>query len=225
MASEREIKKLLLDKASAFKKQPSEAQYTDKASLRLDDGFRCTFNQDDTSFVIDLPPELGGAGAGPTPGYFGRAAIMSCVAIGIKTTAIRHGISICSIDIRLEMDWDDRGAFGVDGISAASQDLRLGIEVASTCPESKIADVVAEALAHDPWFLNYVEAQKASTDLTCIQMDSKTHAWQCRYPGRGTNRKLSVAHRMPDVECGAVRAPAADDGWGLNGAVATGNVR
>jgi uncharacterized OsmC-like protein len=56
---------------------------------------------------------MGGEDAGPTPGYYARAGIVGCVAIGIKMAAARACYNFRRVDVRLECDFDDRAFYGL----------------------------------------------------------------------------------------------------------------
>jgi organic hydroperoxide reductase OsmC/OhrA len=104
---------------SIFERKPSAALSSARTSGRLDEGLRCTVSSGQLDVRMDMPQELGGAGSAPTPGFFIRAGLIGCVAIGIKMTAAREGVPLESVDVDVEMDFDDRAIFGVGDNSAA----------------------------------------------------------------------------------------------------------
>ena len=58
-----------------------------------------------------MPIAFGGAATGPSPGFHARAAVASCAAIGIKSAAARAGLALEQVNVRVEMDFDDRAIF------------------------------------------------------------------------------------------------------------------
>ena len=92
---------------AVFQKKPNAAFSSVRANGHLGDGLTCRVRQGDHEAVMDMGKGIGGDGTAPTPGFFIRAGLVGCVAIGIKLAATREGIAIDSIDVDVEMDFDD----------------------------------------------------------------------------------------------------------------------
>ena len=144
---------------SVFAKRPERAKVVDRGTAEVREGLSCTFRQDGRHLSIDMPMAVGGSEKGPSPGYFGRAAICGCLAIGIKMTAARENMHLEAVRVEIEQDWDNRGMLAMDGASPVPQDTRISIEVESPDDEKKLEEMVIRALALDPWFLAYRDAQ------------------------------------------------------------------
>ena len=114
---------------------------------------------------MDVSQVLGGDEKGPTPGFFIRAGLAGCVAIGIKLTAAREGIAIDSIDVDVEMDFDDGAMLGVGSNTAAPLQTRLTITLDSAEPWERVTAMVDRALAVDPYFLALRDAQNVTARL------------------------------------------------------------
>ena len=93
--------------ADVFRKKPSAAISTIRATGRIEEGLICNVRQGDYTAKMDMAEAIGGDGSAPTPGFFIRSGLVGCVAIGIKLTAAREGIAIDAIDVDVEMDFDD----------------------------------------------------------------------------------------------------------------------
>ena len=91
---------------SAIKADPAAALGTTAAKAVVGDGLACECSDGQRSIIVDMPPSMGGQASGPTPGR-ARAAVASCVAIGIKLTATRAGIALEQVEVDIEMDFDD----------------------------------------------------------------------------------------------------------------------
>ena len=150
---------------AVYRKKPQTAFSTTHASAHVEDGLTCTFRQGDHQAVMDLSKVLGGDEKGPTPGFFIRAGLAGCVAIGIKLAAAREAIAIDSMDVDIEMDFDDSAMFGVGSNSAAPLETRFIIRLKSSASWEDAAAMVDRALAADPFFIALRDAQKVTARL------------------------------------------------------------
>ena len=148
-----------------FRRKPSAALDTIRASGRIEHGLICNVRQGDYTAVMDMAEAIGGDGSAPTPGFFIRAGLVGCIAIGIKLTAVREGIDIGAVDVGVEMDFDDGAMLGVGDNSAAPLETRLIITVESTAPWEEVEAMIGRALECDPYFLALRDAQSVKTKL------------------------------------------------------------
>jgi uncharacterized OsmC-like protein len=150
---------------AVYRKKPQTAFSTTHASAHIDDGLTCAFRQGDHQAVMDMSKVLGGDEKGPTPGFFIRAGLAGCVAIGIKLAATREAIAIDAIDVDIEMDFDDSAMFGIGSNTAAPLETRFIITLKSPTPWEEVTAMVDRALAIDPFFVALRDAQKVSARL------------------------------------------------------------
>ena len=101
-----------------------------------------------------MPRSLGGHDAGPDPGVLGRAAIASCLAIGYATWFARLDVSLNSVEVEVEADFDYGGVLGVSDVSAGYTELRYSVNVDSPASKREIVRVLDKADAHSPWLTN-----------------------------------------------------------------------
>jgi len=148
---------------SIYAKRPERAQVINRGTAEVREGLSCIYEQDGHRLSIDMPVAIGGSGDAPSPGYFGRAAVCSCLAIGIKMTAVRENVQLDAVRVGIEQDWDNRGVLAMEGASPVPSETRIAIDIASPDAEEKIAALVERALAKDPWFLALRDAQPVST--------------------------------------------------------------
>jgi uncharacterized OsmC-like protein len=150
---------------SIFQRKPSAALTSFKASGRLEKGLRCTVSSDALDVRMDMPTALGGDGSAPSPGFFVRAGLIGCVAIGIKMTAAREGIPLESVDVDVEMDFDDGALFGLGDNTAAPLETRLTITLKSLAPWAAVEEMARRALAADTFYLAFRDAQRVNFTL------------------------------------------------------------
>lgn len=154
---------------AVFRQRPETARTVHRGSAVVHDGLTCTFEQDGHRVTLDMPQAIGGSDEGPTPGFFARAGICGCLAIGIKMTGARENVALDSVTVGIEQDWDNRGVLGMEGASPVPSDTRIRIEISSSESEEKIGDVVTRALNSDPWFLAYRDAQPVRTAISVVE--------------------------------------------------------
>lgn len=104
---------------SVFGKLPEQARVTDHGTAEVREGLRCIYEQDGRRIALDMPEAIGGSDAGPPRGYFGRAAICGCLAIGIKMTAARNGLHLDFVREGIEQHFDIRGLLAMEDANAA----------------------------------------------------------------------------------------------------------
>ena len=154
---------------SIYMQRPERAQVINRGAAEVRNGLSCTYEQDGHCLTLDMPNTIGGSNEGPSPGYFGRAAICGCLAIGIKMTAARENLKLDAVSVGIEQDWDNRGVLAIEGASPVPSATRIAIEITSPEPEKQVGEMVARALANDPWFLAYRDAQPVSTEISITE--------------------------------------------------------
>ena len=165
MTNNEEIRTAQSKVREAYATRPDSALSTSHASAEIGHGLECVFKQGTETAVMDLPKVMGGTNKGPTPGFHARAAITGCVAIGIKMEAANQGISIDSIHVGIEMDFDDSAALGMGSNSAAPLATRLVITVTTDHEESDIQALVAQVLEKDTFFLALRDTQAVTAEI------------------------------------------------------------
>lgn len=148
-----------------FRRKPDAAFDTIRASGRMEHGLVCHVRQGDYTATMDMAEAIGGGGSAPTPGFFIRAGLVGCIAVGIKLTAAREDVDIGAIDVGVEMDFDDGAMLGVGNNSAAPLETRVTIAVESTAPWPEVEAMIGRALECDPYFLALRDAQSVKTTL------------------------------------------------------------
>lgn len=86
--------------------------------------------------MTDLPVELGGAAAAPSPGWLWRSALASCAVARIVMEAAAAGIVLDRLEVEAASRSDARGLLGMaepDGsvVSPGPQDVTLTVRVAA----------------------------------------------------------------------------------------------
>ena len=146
--------------------RPQVGQYTHTNSAVIESGTQCFVKEKHLQLIVDVPPSIGGGGAGPTPGALVRSALTSCVAIGVKLWAARADMIIDYVDVQLEAEVDARGEMGVDDeIAPGVRHTRLKISVRSNESREDVEDVIARSLKYSPLYDIYSNPQEIDMTL------------------------------------------------------------
>lgn len=137
----------------------SAAQSTIVASGRVGDGLTCHITQGKFTAIADMGPGMGGDAEGPSPGFYARAGIVGCVAIGVKMLAAREGLVFRSVEVTVETDFDDAALMGLSPRTAAPTETRISIAIDTDADAGMVRDLTDRALSVDPWFLALRDAQ------------------------------------------------------------------
>ena len=160
MANEEHITVALERLAGVFNKRPATAFDTTKSRAILEKGFQVNITEGDNTAVMDMGEVMGGNGAGPSPGFFGRAGLIGCVAMGIKIAAATARVPLDKVTVDVEMDWDSRGMFGTVNAPPDPVSTRLIISVQSPASKAIVQQIIEEGLRNDTWLQIALKPQK-----------------------------------------------------------------
>jgi len=150
---------------AVFGKRPAARHSTSAISAHLEDGLRCAVTDGDHTVVADMPEAMGGDEAGPSPGFYARAGLASCIAIGIKMTAVREGHVLDRVEVRVETDFDDAALFGLGDAAAGPLDTRIAVRAVTGMSAAALDALVERALRADPWFRALHDAQSVRVSV------------------------------------------------------------
>ena len=135
------IKRKIERISQALTLKPSRGLGTGISTSRIENGLSCQVHEGDWTMKVDMPSQVGGNDSAPVPGFFGRGALGSCLAIGFKMFASKLGVHIDSIEVEVQADWDDGGLFGTSGSPPGYLEVRYRFRVESSASEDKIMEV------------------------------------------------------------------------------------
>ena len=148
--------------ARALSQRPSLGRNTATTAVRITDGLTCEIEEGPWRLTADMPPQVGGSGAGPTPGVLGRAALGSCLAIGYALYAAKEGVPLAGVEVVVEADYDDGAFFGVAEAPPGYLHVRYAVTVYSDAPEADVLRVLDAADAHSAYLDVFGRAQRLS---------------------------------------------------------------
>ena len=148
MTQSREDIKAVLDRnAKALELRPSIGQGTAVTRVRLGEGLACQIEEGNWRLTADMSEKSGGANTGPNPGVLGRASLGSCLAIGYAMWAARRGVSIRSLEVEVQADYDTRADYGLGGVKPGYRQVRCIVNIDSDASEAEVRGIMDEANA------------------------------------------------------------------------------
>jgi len=133
----------------AFTEKPAAARKPNAfATATWTGGLRCEIaGPASERTVTDMPPALGGQGEGANPGWLMRASLASCAATVIAMKSAMRGITLDTLQVRVDSESDSRGLVGIDGVSMAMDNLRINVRIAAKGVDPAILRELATAAA------------------------------------------------------------------------------
>lgn len=152
------IRKIMERNVELLALKPSRGHLTCATRARLVDGLRCEIEEGPWRLAADLPAKAGGGETAPTPGVLGRAALASCLVIGITAWSVRLGIPIRGLEVEVQADFDARGELGMEGARPGYSELRYAVSIDSPAPEHEQERLLELAERHSPYLDNFGRA-------------------------------------------------------------------
>lgn len=154
-----------------MKANPDMARSIAATTGMISDGLACHIRQGKFTLVSDLGRGMGGDATGPSPSFFARAAIASCVAMAIKMHAANEAKAFRQVEVTVETDMCDLALFGIGNVSAAPLRTDISIVIKSDEEPDVVAAIVDTALGRDPWYLALRDSQAVVTTLAQTRTD------------------------------------------------------
>jgi organic hydroperoxide reductase OsmC/OhrA len=132
-----------LEDAVAHK--PGFGHSSSRSTTTLEDGLRCVTSEGDHRIETDLTAALGGDGSGPTPSALLRAALGSCLAMGYRLRAARHGVPVAAIRVEVETDSAIGGMLDPgSAFPPGFLEVRYCVEIDSRAPAGQVEALIDE---------------------------------------------------------------------------------
>jgi uncharacterized OsmC-like protein len=170
MSGAKDLKTIIERSVKALRLRPSVGQGTATTTVKVRSGVTCEIEDGPWKLVADEMPGDGGAGLGPDPGVFGRAALGSCLAMGYVMWAAKLEIPVDSVEVVIEADYDARGMYGADdSVSPGWTALRYTAHISSPAGEEKVRELVEYADRHSPLLDDFRRAISVTGELRIAQ--------------------------------------------------------
>lgn len=157
---------VLMATINAVKQQPALAKFQFRATNRWVSG-TCSESRIESfsgaggehkhvtefTYGADHPAVLVGEDRGPTPVEFLLHGLASCITAGIGNIAAARGVTLTSVQSRVEGDIDLQGILGLSAsVRNGYQQIRIAFDIAGDAPESKLREIVEQARARSAVF-------------------------------------------------------------------------
>ena len=144
-----------IEGASAYlSEHPDEARYTDSlATATVVDGLRIRVaGPTGETLETDMPAAVGGGGAHPSPGWFLRAAVASCVASIATMRAAQLGLTGFTCEVDVDSESNDFGILGLDpSVPGGPLSMRIALRLAAdSAGDQQLREVATWAVEHCP---------------------------------------------------------------------------
>jgi uncharacterized OsmC-like protein len=151
---------------NAVKETPALANFQFRASSRWVDG---TFSetrvesfsgaggehthQSQFRFEADHPAVLVGQDRGMTPVEFLLHGLAACITAGIGNIAAARGVTLTSVESRVEGDIDLRGILGISNdVRNGYRNIRIAFDITGDAPPEKLREIVEQSRARSAVF-------------------------------------------------------------------------
>ncbi len=104
-------------------------------------------------YAADHPTVLVGLDRGPTPIEFMLHGLAACITAGIGNIAAVRGVTLTSVESRVEGDIDLRGILGLsDEVRNGYQRIRISFDIAGDASAEKLRAIVEQGVARSAVF-------------------------------------------------------------------------
>ncbi len=153
----------------ALQLRPSHGCGTAVTKVRLREGLACEIEEGKWRLIADMSGKSGGADSGPNPGILGRASLGSCLAIGYAMWAARRGVTIRSLEVEVQADYDTRAEYGLDAVRPGYRQVRCIVTAASDAPAEELRRVLEEANQASSYLHVWQDPQDVRMDIRIVQ--------------------------------------------------------
>jgi len=173
--SEMEKIKLAVERTTrALSLKPSLGKGTGLSKTSIKNGLTCEIQEGNWKFLADMPESVGGNAQAPTPGVYGRAALGSCLAIGYMMAAAKKNISIATVEVEVQADFDDGALFGTADVFPGYSQVRCIINIESDAAEEDVLKMLDEADQHSPYLDVFSRGQDCKREVHIVS--AKVHS-------------------------------------------------
>jgi len=145
--------------AEAVTQRPAIAHGAAITTAVIEEGFRCDVREGDW--------HMAGDGTAPTPGFYGRGALASCLAMGIAAIAADRDIDLGRLTVAAEATWDGRGELpDHTDVRPGYKTVRLTVSADGPVTPAELEDIVARASGNSPYVDIFANRMDVRIEIT-----------------------------------------------------------
>ncbi|HUG44436.1 MAG TPA: OsmC family protein [Acidobacteriota bacterium] len=149
--------------------RPTLGRGTAVTRVRMVDGLTCEVEEGPWKIVADMGEKSGGCNGGPNPGFLGRAALGSCLAVGYVLWAAKRDLPLISLEVEVQADYDSRSYHGIGEAKPGYQQVRYVVRIESPAAEEEIRAVLDEADAHSDYLAVFARPQEVRREVEIVE--------------------------------------------------------
>jgi uncharacterized OsmC-like protein len=161
-----ELKTIIERNQKALRLRPSIGMGTASTKASIRSGVTCDIEDGGWKLVADESVGDGGAGLGPDPGVFGRAALGACLAMGYVQWAAVMEVPIDSLEVVVEADYNAAAMFAVDDSAPPGWGaIRYSVAISSPASEERVRELVEHADRYSPLLHDFAKPVPVTREL------------------------------------------------------------
>lgn len=145
LTAQERIRTVMERNIRALELRPAHGRGTAATTVRLREGLVCDIEEGPWRLAVDMSAKSGGDGTAPNPGVLGRASLGSCLAIGYAMWAARRGVTLRSLEVEVQADYDTRPEYGLGDTRPGYLQVRCMVTAESDAPPDVLRRVLEEA--------------------------------------------------------------------------------
>jgi uncharacterized OsmC-like protein len=161
-----ELKTIIERNQKALRLRPSIGMGTATTKVSIRSGVTCDIEDGGWKLIADESVGDGGAGLGPDPGVFGRAALGACLAMGYVQWAAVMEVPIDSLEVVVEADYNAAAMFAVDDSAPPGWGaIRYSVAISSPASEEQVRELVEHADRYSPLLHDFAKPVPVTREL------------------------------------------------------------
>ena len=165
MTIQDDIKNKFTRSQKALALKPTLGMGTGVSKTRIVNGLTCETKEGDWIFKTDMPKQVGGNATASSPGALGRAALGSCLAIGLMLWASKLDVAIDSLEVEIQADYDDGALFDRSDNYPGYLEVRYIVKVQSPASLEDIEHLLSVGEKHSPYLDVFSRSQSCIRQL------------------------------------------------------------
>jgi uncharacterized OsmC-like protein len=157
---ERQIKALTL--------RPSLGRGTGATKVTVRNGLTCEIEEGPWKLTADMSEKSGGNNLGPNPGFLGRGALGTCLAMSYVMWAAHLDFPLRTVSVDVEADYDACGHYGVTDVTPAYFQVRYIVTVETSAPHDDVIRFLDTVDARTPYLQVFAQPQDVRREVRVL---------------------------------------------------------